>query len=193
MGEIAARRVGAGLVCLMRRLTYANVVATLALFVALGGASYAAIQLSANSVGTTQLAFPLGLKWHVRMRSSIPVLICPAGAPCPAPETKTLVSVHVHLKTQTPVLVLGSSTVQSTRSGTKSAILDIGAEVNRSRVFEHYRVGVPPTIRIWRVVSLSAGDHTITLMAGAEAESGPARTLRADNAEVAVIALPRLN
>jgi uncharacterized low-complexity protein len=37
------------------KLTYANVVATLALFVALGGASYAATQLPKNSVGTKQL------------------------------------------------------------------------------------------------------------------------------------------
>ena len=37
------------------KLTYANVVATLALFIALGGASYAAIKLPKNSVGTKQL------------------------------------------------------------------------------------------------------------------------------------------
>jgi len=37
------------------RLTYANVVATIALFIALGGASYAAIKLPKNSVGTKQL------------------------------------------------------------------------------------------------------------------------------------------
>jgi hypothetical protein len=38
-----------------RRLSYANVIASLALFVALGGASYAAVALPANSVGTKQL------------------------------------------------------------------------------------------------------------------------------------------
>src|SRR5437588_9974509 len=37
------------------RLTYANVTATLALFLALGGGAYAALKLPANSVGTTQL------------------------------------------------------------------------------------------------------------------------------------------
>ena len=37
------------------RLTYANVMATVALFIALGGASYAAIKLPKNSVGTKQL------------------------------------------------------------------------------------------------------------------------------------------
>jgi hypothetical protein len=36
-------------------LTYANVVGTVALFVALGGASYAAVKLPVNSVGTKQL------------------------------------------------------------------------------------------------------------------------------------------
>lgn len=37
------------------RLTYANVIATLALFLVLGGAAYAATALPANSVGTKQL------------------------------------------------------------------------------------------------------------------------------------------
>jgi hypothetical protein len=40
---------------ILRRLTYANVMATLALFVALGGASYAAFKLPKNSVGAKQL------------------------------------------------------------------------------------------------------------------------------------------
>jgi hypothetical protein len=38
-----------------RHLTYANVVASLALFLAIGGVSYAAIKLPKNSVGTKQL------------------------------------------------------------------------------------------------------------------------------------------
>jgi hypothetical protein len=38
-----------------QRFTYSNVIASLALFVALGGASYAAVALPANSVGTKQL------------------------------------------------------------------------------------------------------------------------------------------
>jgi hypothetical protein len=56
---------------LIDRLTYANVVATIALFISLGGASYAAITLPPHSVGSRQLrsravtqsalAFPLGV------------------------------------------------------------------------------------------------------------------------------------
>jgi hypothetical protein len=37
------------------RLTYANVIATLALFLALGGGAYAAVQLPKNSIGAKQL------------------------------------------------------------------------------------------------------------------------------------------
>jgi hypothetical protein len=40
----------------MPRLTYANVVSTLALFLALGGASYAAVQLSRNNVRSVHIA-----------------------------------------------------------------------------------------------------------------------------------------
>ncbi|MGZ4270414.1 MAG: hypothetical protein ACXVSX_14540 [Solirubrobacteraceae bacterium] len=40
---------------LRQRLTYANVTATAALFVALGGSSYAAVTLPRNSVGAAQL------------------------------------------------------------------------------------------------------------------------------------------
>lgn len=41
---------------LTNRLNYANVVATLALFIVLGGTSYAKIELSKNSVGSTQIS-----------------------------------------------------------------------------------------------------------------------------------------
>lgn len=40
---------------LTQRLTYANITATLALFIALGGSSYAALSLPRNSVGPQQL------------------------------------------------------------------------------------------------------------------------------------------
>ena len=43
------------LAALRHRLTYANVMATLALFVALGGASYAALELPRDSVGASEI------------------------------------------------------------------------------------------------------------------------------------------
>jgi hypothetical protein len=41
--------------CARTALSYSNVVATLALFIALGGSSYAAVKLSRNSVGSSQI------------------------------------------------------------------------------------------------------------------------------------------
>lgn len=53
----------------LRRPSYAEVVATLALFIALGGASYAAIQIPKNSVGTKQLKKNAVTSAKVRDRS----------------------------------------------------------------------------------------------------------------------------
>lgn len=54
---------------LSQRLTYANVTATLALFIALGGASYAAVQIPRNSVGADQLRTGSVRSAEVRDRS----------------------------------------------------------------------------------------------------------------------------
>jgi hypothetical protein len=63
---------------LRRHLSYANVTATLALFVALGGGAYAATQLPANSVGTKQL----------KDRAVTPVKL--------APRTTKMLGVHAY-------------------------------------------------------------------------------------------------
>lgn len=54
---------------LPRRLSYANVTATLALFVALGGTSYAALKLPSNSVGSKQIRTAAVGSSEVRNRS----------------------------------------------------------------------------------------------------------------------------
>lgn len=51
------------------RLTYANVTATLALFVALGGSSYAALTLPRNSVGSKQIRTSAVTSSEVRDRT----------------------------------------------------------------------------------------------------------------------------
>lgn len=51
------------------RLTYANVMATVAVFVALGGTSYAAIKLPRNSVGGTQIKTAAVTSSEVKDRS----------------------------------------------------------------------------------------------------------------------------
>ena len=52
-----------------QKLTYANVTATLALFIALGGSSYAALQLPRNSVGAQQVRTGAVRSSEVRDRS----------------------------------------------------------------------------------------------------------------------------
>ncbi len=63
---------------LRRRLSYANVIATIALFIALGGASYAAFTLPNNSVGTRQLKRAAVTGAKVK-RGSIPSSALKAG------------------------------------------------------------------------------------------------------------------
>jgi hypothetical protein len=54
-----------------QRLTYANVMATLALFIALGGTSYAALTLPKNSVGSKQIRrAPFGGRSFTQARSA---------------------------------------------------------------------------------------------------------------------------
>jgi len=173
------------------RLTYGNVVATLALFVALGGASYAAIALPANSVGTRQLAFPIGLKSLTGPNTTVPVQVCPAGASCPSPVFKTLESVQVSLKRSSEVLVLGSAVFVDGSSAKKPTIVSVGIEANRNIPGESYQAG-GQTTRTWRIVFFSAGHHTARLVAGAQSESGPARGVNVYNPQITVIALPRL-
>lgn len=65
----------------MRRISYANVTATLALFVALGGTSYAVTALPRNSVGTSQLKAHAVTK--AKLASGLS-LVGPRGATGPA-------------------------------------------------------------------------------------------------------------
>jgi len=68
-----------------RRLSFANVIASVALFVALGGASYAAVALPARSVGAKQIkAHAVGLKKiSSAARSALRGQSGPAGDPGP--------------------------------------------------------------------------------------------------------------
>lgn len=81
------------------KLSYANIVATLALFIALGGASYAAVTLPANSVGAKQLQpnavgpgnlrFPLGTVGLTSNASEELKGICCGGCAVPPPIVPT--------------------------------------------------------------------------------------------------------
>lgn len=77
----------------LERLTYANVAATLALFISLGGASYAAVSLPTGSVGQRQLragaVTPRALGFPLAARSfkeSAPLVLAQT-LPCPGDST----------------------------------------------------------------------------------------------------------
>ncbi len=173
------------------RLSYANVVASLALFVSLGGASFAAFALPANSVGTRQLKFPLGLESGPRRGvSKLPVsTLCIEGCPFTVPP-KQLASVRVSLKRRTSVLVLGSAWVDQ-RQVRPSTVVDFGPEVNGSSALDGFDPSVSATLKTWEVMSLSAGRHTINLVADAAARRSG--FLYVYDAQVFVIALPRVS
>jgi hypothetical protein len=61
------------------RLTYANVMATIAVFIALGGASYAALRIPARSVGSKQLKLQSVGPNHLKPRSVGPVKLKPGA------------------------------------------------------------------------------------------------------------------
>ena len=108
------------------RLSYANVVASLALFIALGGASYAAVSLPRASVGTAQLrarsvtppklAFPLGIATgEAAGTRSVGEQLSPScfgpTAVCspPPPRPDVIVTVALSLAEPSQVLLLGSA------------------------------------------------------------------------------------
>ena len=106
------------------RLNYANVVATLALFIALGGASYAAVELPANSVGSRQLrdgsvttqklGFPLAMANAQVARARVGSKVIECGG-CPlVPETpQAVVSVSLDLPRPSRVLLLATATLSA--------------------------------------------------------------------------------
>jgi hypothetical protein len=75
-----------GMKAFRRHLSYANVAATIALFVALGGTSYAALSLPAGSVGTKQLKN--GAVTRAKLaRGVVAVAAGPQGLPGPQGAT----------------------------------------------------------------------------------------------------------
>ena len=66
---------------LLNQLSYANVMATIAVFIALGGASYAAIEVPKNSVGSKQLKN--GAVTQAKLGKAVKKSLSKAGVPGP--------------------------------------------------------------------------------------------------------------
>lgn len=177
------------------RVAYANVVATLALFVALGGASYAAVQLPADSVETRQLAFPLGVTAANGAGSTLNVSECSGPVRCPVPPPTSLVSARITLKRPSKLVIVGSATFLNGPGSSDPVAVNLGAvAAGRFQAESAQLVGyLPVTIHFTRVVSASAGRHAIPLEADASSAGSSPQTVSVGNPSIEVIALPSIH
>jgi hypothetical protein len=166
------------------------------LFVALGGASYAAVAVPDNSVGTRQLTFPLGVGSRQYSDTVTSVSVCLDLKNCEHsfPPTK-LRAIRISLKRASRVLIVGQvQAIESAPAKHGSTTLDFGALFDFRAFFDQYQVSTrPTTITYSEVLKTRAGRVPIGLFMAAFSQSGPARTVRLDNPQLTVIVLPGLH
>lgn len=178
------------------KLSYANVVASLALFVSLGGASYAAIELPAHSVGsrqlkagavgTTALGFPVGIVGTTITRPQDLTKggcnggeeLLPGQAPPPCGPTPLLFAegreVQIHLKA--PGRIYASVVVGLKNEGQIGTHADvmIGVVVDGHAIVRTGTTsagGQTTQVPLEAVVRAKAGEHTIGVAIQAEYHS----------------------
>ena len=122
-----------------RRLSYANVMATIAVFMALGGGAYAAFKLPANSVGTKQLQNQAVVASKIKVHSLVAANFKPGALPAgpkgadglpgpagPPGDPATRLFATVKKKANGPGLDLGpSSGVQKVVTGPGVGVYDL--------------------------------------------------------------------
>lgn len=128
------------------RLTYANVTASVALFIALGGVSIAATGvLAPRSVGTRQLrngsVTPAKLGYAFISGTASPrsgtesitaVPPCPAGAvKCPPPRSHSILLASIRLRSPAPVLIIARDLVSVTDHSNQDARVDLAVSIDR--------------------------------------------------------------
>lgn len=201
---------------LIDRPTYANVVATVALFVALGGMSYAAIVLPANSVGPKQLRadavglgalrFPLGTVGITdnkiedlvkgacnspeRLReNAVPPCVQPArGGRTPGREVRIVL--------QSPGRLLVSAIVNLKDEGApaSAARITLGLNVDRTRVAENEITtagGQTIQVPIQTFAGVAAGTHTAGLSVSAQYDSAAPGDVLVTDASIIASAAPQ--
>ncbi len=187
------------------RLTYANIVATLALFIALGGVSYAAISLPAASVGPRQLrtgavtlgklGFPLAsattrtnaVTVHGFQCAAVPGQPIP---PCPPPLPATLASTTIALSHPAKVLILATSELYAPASSGNPSQVQLYGRADQNQLLERTTANVSSnsqgTATYQSVTALLlAGRHTLQVFA---TDSGPDAV--ANSTTMVALALP---
>lgn len=187
------------------KLTYSNIVATLALFLALGGVSYAAVTLAPNSVGTSQLrsgavtgsklAFPLGA---VTGEDAGPFTLstgnCSPEMPCPAATSLPAASASLNLSKASRILLIGSGEF-SLGNPNSAGSVELGLQVGNTRLpagFQPISSTRASPLSTERVVSVPAGRTTLGLTAEAIGAS-PGTSISGVNLQVAAIVLPAMS
>jgi hypothetical protein len=179
-------------------LTYANVLATLALFVSLGGASYAAITLPADSVGRKQLrsgavglgalSFPLRFTGTTDSKpedltkngcngGGFPGNVAPPctpgarGGPTPGRE------IHIHFSSSGRLSVVAIASLKNEGAPQTTALVTLGLNIDRHRVAESQistTGGQLVQAPIQAFAPVAGGSHTAGLAVSAEyRSSGP--------------------
>jgi hypothetical protein len=172
---------------LIDRLTYANVVATLALFISLGGVSYAAITLPAGSVGAKQLragavglgalGFPLGTVGITDNKvedltgmcappsNVVPPILPLHGGPTPGRE------IHVFFRTPGRLLLSAIVGLKDESASQKPVPIELELIIDRRRVTDNLITTTGGQIvqaPIQTLADVSAGSHTAGLAVRAE-------------------------
>ncbi len=188
------------------RLSYANVTATVALFVSLGGASYAAVSLPPGSVGPTQLrpgavtlpklAFPLamaagsspgpvGVGTHAPDCGTGPAICSP-----PPPLPTVLTTATLTLSKPSKVLLLGSATIyQLGPPGGTPDRLSLGLDVaggTTNLQSANVSAESSASVSFQQVVAAAAGRHRY----GLTITGWISRATKAQRAQLVAITLP---
>ncbi len=198
-------------------LTYANITATLALFVGLGGASYAAITLPADSVGKQQiqpgavgmgaLSLPLGTAGITDDKvEDLTKNGCNGGgfhgnatADCVPLNPRSIRSpgsfrsVHIDFRSAGHLLVSAIASLHNEGAPETIAAITLTLDVDRHPVSESATTiagGQVLQVPIQTLASVSAGSHTAGLEVSAEYRSSTPGDVLVTRTSVIASALP---
>ena len=194
-------------------LNYANVIATVALFVSLGGASYAVVALPPHSVGSRQLrakavtlgamAFPLGVTGYTEeARSDLPRRACNgieegAAVSCLGePEAPDVQPIRTFTLTSSGSVFLSAVVELENQGAPGTSVIVTGGLSTDGKPPSEDAVtiegGQRAQLSVQRVVDLDAGRHILEFgMAPQYYDAGKAGDVVASRISVIGIELPR--
>jgi len=164
-----------------RHVSYANVVATLALFIALGGTSYAALNLPDGSVGSRQLkpsavtpsklGFSIGARAASFPMTSVAAFFCHdntkvGSRQCELQAPRVLGTMTIKLAHPAWVLMLGRASAIASQDGQLAQLSAYADDAYAGTVDDAPTAipqAYPPELAVQKMVKLSAGSHKLHL------------------------------